>query len=139
MLIINKDIVIGTKELITKAVKSSGPGGQNINKNSTAIILHFDIANSKFLSKKTKNTLLGKSSKYLTKSGKIIIKVNKHKSQKRNKSEAVIRLIDYFNKSIETPKKRYKTKPKLSSIKKRLTDKRRNSIKKNLRKKPKLE
>jgi Protein chain release factor B len=75
----------------------------------------------------------------LTKSGKIIIKVNKHKSQKRNKSEAVIRLIDYFNKSIETPKKRYKTKPKLSSIKKRLTDKRRNSIKKNLRKKPKLE
>ena len=98
MLKINEKILIRSKELKYRSIKSSGPGGQNINKNSTAISLQFDIANSMSLSIDIKDKLLNKPNKYLTKSGKIIIKVNTYKSQNKNKSEAIARLIIYFKK-----------------------------------------
>ncbi len=139
MLKVNKDITISTKELKYTTIKSSGPGGQNINKNSTAVSLHFDISNSRSLSKKTKDMLLQKPNKYLTKSGKIIIKVNTHKSQLKNKSDAALRLITFFRNAMINEKKRIKTSPKKSSIQKRLDDKRKNSFKKRLRRKPNYE
>ena len=83
MLKISKDITIRRKELKYKTIKSSGPGGQNINKNSSAITLHFDITNSISLSNEIKKKLLSKPHNYLTKSGKIIIKSNSFKSQKK--------------------------------------------------------
>ena len=136
MLKINENIIIKRKELKYRAIKSSGPGGQNINKNSTAIYLHFDIRNSESLSDEIKDKLLQLPHKYLTKTGKIIIKVNNYKSQKRNKSEAILRLTKYLQNSMTVRKKRIKTLPKISSINKRLDDKTKNSIKKKLRKKP---
>ena len=139
MLKINKDITISSKELKYTTIKSSGPGGQNINKNSTAVSLHFDISNSRSLSKKIKDMLLQKPNKYLTKSGKIIIKANTHKSQLKNKSDATLRLITFFRNAMINEKKRIKTSPKKSSIQKRLDDKRKNSFKKRLRRKPNYE
>ena len=139
MLKISKDITIRRKELKYKTIKSSGPGGQNINKNSSAITLHFDITNSISLSNEIKKKLLSKPHNYLTKSGKIIIKSNSFKSQKKNKSEAISRFAGYIKNSIFVKKKRIKTSPKISSIELRLNDKRKNSMKKNLRKKPKYE
>ena len=139
MLKINENILIKSKELKYKTIKSSGPGGQNVNKNSTAISLHFDILNSKSLSDEIKAKLLNAPNKYLTKSGKIIIKVNTYKSQNKNKLQANLRLIEYFKNSMVIKKNRIKTSPKRSSIKKRLEDKRKNSIKKRLRKKPDYE
>tara|TARA_Y100000768_G_C23484400_1_gene454064 strand:- start:5 stop:424 length:420 start_codon:yes stop_codon:yes gene_type:complete len=139
MLKINENIVITSKELKFRPLKSSGPGGQNINKNSTAISLIFDISKSRFLNNDIKHKLLNKPNKYLTKSGKIIIKVNTYKSQKRNKSEAILRLITYFKNVMDKQKKRIKTSPKISAIEKRLDDKRQNSFKKKLRKKPNYE
>ena len=139
MLKINENILIKSKELKYKTIKSSGPGGQNVNKNSTAISLHFDILNSKSLSDEIKAKLLNTPNKYLTKSGKIIIKVNTYKSQNKNKLQANLRLIEYFKNSMVIKKNRIKTSPKRSSIKKRLEDKRKNSIKKRLRKKPDYE
>ena len=136
MLKINENIAIEKKELKYRSLKSSGPGGQNINKNSTAISLHFDVLNSRSLSNEIKYKLLHKPNKYVTKSGKIIIKVKTYKSQIKNKSEAILRLITYMKNSMGIKKKRIKTLPKISSIKKRLNDKRKNSIKKELRKKP---
>ncbi|MED5553789.1 MAG: aminoacyl-tRNA hydrolase, partial [Candidatus Neomarinimicrobiota bacterium] len=79
------------------------------------------------------------SHSYLTKAGKIIINANTYKSQHRNKTEAVSRFITYFNNVLATKKKRIDTKPTKSSIEKRLNEKRKNSIKKSLRKKPKYE
>ena len=139
MLKINEKILIRSKELKYRSIKSSGPGGQNINKNSTAISLQFDIANSMSLSIDIKDKLLNKPNKYLTKSGKIIIKVNTYKSQNKNKSEAIARLIIYFKNALAHKKNRIKTSPKKSSIEKRLDDKRKNSFKKRLRKKPNFE
>ena len=139
MIKINEDIIINSKELKYKPIKSSGPGGQNINKNSTAIALHFDISKSTSLSNEIKDKLVFRPHKYLSKSKKIIIKVNTYKSQNKNKAEANSRLIAFFKKSIASKKKRIKTSPKKSSIEKRLDEKRKNSFKKKLRKKPNYE
>ena len=83
MLKINENILIKSKELKFRSIKSSGPGGQNINKNSSAISVIFDIYNSKSLPDDIKHKLLNRPNKYLTKSGKIMIKVNTYKSQNR--------------------------------------------------------
>ena len=139
MIKINDNLSISSTELNFRMTKSSGPGGQNINKNSTAVTLEFDILSSMSLPEKIKQILLNTSHSYLTKAGKIIINANTYKSQHRNKTEAVSRFITYFNNVLMTKKKRVYTKPTKSSIEKRLNDKRKNSIKKNLRKKPKYE
>ena len=139
MIKINDNLSISSKEINFKMTKSSGPGGQNINKNSTAVTLEFDILNSISLPKKIKQILIDTSHSYLTKTGKIIIKANNYKSQQRNKTEAVSRFITYFNNVLMTKKKRIDTKPTKSSIEKRLNEKRKKSLKKSLRKKPKYE
>ena len=139
MIKINDNLSISSKEINFKMTKSSGPGGQNINKNSTAVTLEFDILNSISLPKEIKQILFNTSHSYLTKTGRIIIKANNYKSQQRNKTEAVSRFITYFNNVLMTKKKRIDTKPTKSSIEKRLNEKRKKSIKKSLRKKPKLE
>ena len=139
MIKINDNLSISSKEINFKMTKSSGPGGQNINKNSTAVILEFDILNSISLPKKIKQILFNTSHSYLTKTGRIIIKANNYKSQERNKTEAVSRFIKYFNNVLIIKKKRIDTKPTKSSIKKRLIEKRKKSLKKSLRKKPKYE
>ena len=136
---INKNIQIRKNEIRFRSIKSSGPGGQSINKNSTAISLNFDILNSMSLSDEMKHILILRKNKYLTKSGKIIIKVNSYKSQNKNKSEAILRLISYFNSAMTNKKRRIFTSPKRSSIEKRLHNKRKNSLKKILRKKPDYE
>ena len=139
MIKITNNLSISNKEIKFKMTKSSGPGGQNINKNSTAVTLEFDILNSISLPKKIKQILFDTSHSYLTKTGKIIIKANNYKSQHRNKTEAVSRFIIFFKNVLMTKKKRIDTKPTKSSIEKRLNKKRKNSIKKSLRKKPKYE
>ena len=139
MIKINDNLSISSKEINFKMTKSSGPGGQNINKNSTAVTLEFDILNSISLPKKIKQILFNTSHSYLTKTGRIIIKANNYKSQHRNKTEAVSRFITYFNNVLMTKKKRIDTKPTKSSIEKRLNEKRKKSLKKSLRKKPKYE
>ena len=139
MIKINDNLSISSKEINFKMTKSSGPGGQNINKNSTAVTLEFDILNSISLPKKIKQILFNTSHSYLTKTGRIIIKANNYKSQQRNKTEAVSRFITYFNNVLVTKKKRIDTKPTKSSIEKRLNEKRKKSLKKSLRKKPKYE
>ncbi len=139
MIKINDNLSISSKEINFKMTKSSGPGGQNINKNSTAVTLEFDILNSISLPKKIKQILFDTSHSYLTKTGKIIIKANNYKSQHKNKTEAVSRFITYFNNVLMIKKKRIDTKPTKSSIEKRLNEKRKKSLKKSLRKKPKYE
>ena len=139
MIKINNNLSISSKEINFKMTKSSGPGGQNINKNSTAVILEFDILNSISLPNKIKQILFNTSHSYLSKTGRIIIKANNYKSQQRNKTEAVSRFITYFNNVLMTKKKRIETKPTKSSIEKRLNEKRKKSLKKSLRKKPKYE
>ena len=133
MLKINKRLSINIKEIKFRMIKSSGSGGQNINKNSTAIKLEFDLKNSASLPKEIKYKILNTPNKYLTKTGKIIINANKHKSQKRNKTESIERLIRHFNFILKNKKTRIPTKPTKSSVENRIKVKKRNSYKKKLR------
>mgnify|MGYP001258436355 CR=1 FL=1 len=133
MLKINKRLSINIKEIKFIMIKSSGSGGQNINKNSTAIKLEFDVKNSISLPEEIKYKILNVPNRYLTKTGKIIINANKHKSQKRNKTESIERLIRHFNFILKKKKYRILTKPTKSSIEKRLQEKKRNSSKKKNR------
>ena len=133
MLKINKRLSINIKEIKFSMIKSSGSGGQNINKNSTAIKLEFDVKNSISLPEEIKYKILNVPNRYLTKTGKIIINANKHKSQKRNKTESIERLIRHFNFILKNKKTRILTKPTKSSVEKRIQEKKRNSYKKKLR------
>ncbi|MFH2027368.1 MAG: alternative ribosome rescue aminoacyl-tRNA hydrolase ArfB [bacterium] len=114
------------------AVRSQGPGGQNVNKVSTAIHLRFDILNSS-LSEQIKQRLMNLNDNRITKDGVLIIKASEERSQKKNKELALSRLIDLITSVSTTSKKRKPTKPTVSSQIKRLEDKSKRSQKKALR------
>ena len=136
MIKINETISIHDNEMKFKAVKSSGPGGQHINKVSTGIILKYDISNidyPKWFISNLKNDI--KSNK-LFKDGIFTIEANSFRSQYRNRKDAIERLRIIFKKSSRKLKKRRKTSPSLQSIEKRLKNKKKLSQKKSLRKSP---
>ena len=131
---ISPNIYLHDDEITLTAVKSHGPGGQNINKLSTAIHLRFDINNSS-LPNYIKYKLLNNNDHRITASGIIIIKANSFRTQKQNKEDALRRFKEIILKSLIVPKKRKKTKPKRGAIEKRLNKKRVNSEKKIRRQK----
>jgi len=127
------------KELSFKAMRSSGAGGQHVNKVSSKVELTFDLENSKEFSDKDKELLLKKLATRLTKENVLILQCGESRSQHRNKEIVIDRFIKLLTKGLLRPKKRKPTKPSKSSIKKRLTSKKKLSNKKSTRKKPDLE
>ena len=127
------------KELKFKAVRSSGSGGQHVNKVSSKIELTFDLENSNSLSEFEKEVLKTKLSSRLTKEKILILFCEETRSQHRNKGIAIKRFLELINTLLIRPKKRRPSKPSLSSIKKKTEHKKRTSIKKALRKKPRLD
>jgi len=133
----NRDII--HKELQFKAVRSSGAGGQHVNKVSSKIELFFDLQNSKGLSIEEKE-LLGKNlSSKLTKEYILQLTSSESRSQHRNKEIVVQRFFEVLAHGLIKPKQRKPTKPSKASIQKRLQNKQSTSNKKNLRKKPNIE
>lgn len=126
------------KELNFKAIRSSGAGGQHVNKVSSKIELSFDIKNSNSLSFKEKELIYKKLANKLTKNQFLILFCDETRSQHRNKELVIKRFIDLIKLNLIRPKKRIPTKPSKSSIKKSIETKKRKSIKKLLRKKPKI-
>ena len=131
----SKDII---NELSFKAIRSSGAGGQHVNKTSSKIELTFDLENSNALSKKEKERLKEKLSSKLTNENVLILFCEETRSQHRNKEIAIKRFLEIIKKGLTKPKIRKETKPSKASIQKRLEKKQNNSIKKALRKKPNL-
>ena len=127
------------KELKFKAVRSSGSGGQHVNKVSSKIELTFDLENSNSLSEFEKEILKTKLSSRLTKEKILILFCEETRSQHRNKGIAIKRFLELIKTLLIRPKKRRPSKPSLSSIKKKTEHKKRTSIKKALRKKPRLD
>ena len=130
----NTSIII--KELKFKALRSSGPGGQHVNKVSSKVGLSFDIEASKGLTDEEKHLLRQKLSSRLTKTGILIIQCSNSRSQHRNKELAIIRLFEVLKSSLQVPKKRKATKPSKQAIKRRREQKQKQSLKKASRKKP---
>lgn len=135
MIIINNRIKLLDSDVQISATTSQGPGGQNVNKVATAIQLRFDIPNSS-LHAIYKSRLLKASDQRLTQDGVLIIKAQNHRSQEKNKFEAISRLRDFFTDTLHVPKHRKETKPTINSQKKRVDTKQKRGQTKSLRQKP---
>ena len=139
MLKISETISIHDDEIKFKAVKSTGPGGQHVNKVSTGIILKYDISNIDYPKWFITNLKTNIKSEKLFKDGIFTIEANNFRSQYRNKKDAIKRLKMIFKKSSIKLKKRKKTSPSLKSNEKRLKNKKQLSQKKSLRKSPEID
>ena len=112
--------------------RASGPGGQNVNKASTAARLRFDVETAG-LSKLVQRRLSRLAGKKMTKEGILIIESSRHRTRSRNQSDAYARLESMLERASKSPKKRRKTKPTHASMQKRLEGKKKRGKTKKLR------
>jgi ribosome-associated protein len=132
---INDRLGIPLDEVELSAIRAQGPGGQNVNKVASAIHLRFDI-NASSLPETVKQRLLQRKDHRINSDGIVIIKAQNHRSQDKNRGEALARLAELVKAACQAPRKRIPTRPSRASRQKRLeTKKRRGSLKK-LRSKP---
>jgi ribosome-associated protein len=135
MIPITDDISIDQQELEWEFVRSSGPGGQNVNKVSTAVQLRFDVKHSSSLPAEVKERLKRLAGRRMTRKGHLIIEAHRFRYQERNREDALKRLKHLIAKAAQKPKTRKKTLPTPGSRLKRLETKRLRSEKKRLRQK----
>jgi ribosome-associated protein len=140
MIWITDSISIDENELTEDFVRSSGPGGQNVNKLSTAVQLRFDVRRSPSLPNDVAVRVMRLAGSRLTKDGVIVITAQSHRTQERNRQDARDRLIGLIRQASVAPKPRRATKPPKASRERRLESKKRRAGIKGLRKsKPSFE
>ncbi len=127
------------RELTFKAVRSSGAGGQHVNKVSSKVELSFNLLESEGLTEKEKERLQSKLSSRLTNEGVLMLQCDEARSQHKNKELVIKRLFEILTKSLEVPKKRKPTKPTKSAVEKRLKLKKMSAERKASRRKPNLD
>ena len=123
MLKIDDKITIKSWELSEQFIRASGPGGQNVNKTSSAVELRFEAERSPSLSEPVKKRLKKIAGAKWTKEGAIVLKCDETRHQVRNREIVLKRLKEMIKKSLVTPKRRLATKPTLASNRRRLTAK----------------
>ncbi|WP_395789051.1 alternative ribosome rescue aminoacyl-tRNA hydrolase ArfB [Aquimonas sp.] len=124
MLRITPSIAIPDEELEERFVRSSGPGGQNVNKVATAVELRFDALNSPALPEALRTRLLARRDSRITADGVIIIQAQRFRSQDRNREDARERLLNLILAVLKPPKPRIATKPSRGAQERRLISKR---------------
>ncbi|WP_421791400.1 alternative ribosome rescue aminoacyl-tRNA hydrolase ArfB [Hyphobacterium sp.] len=129
-------IFIDESELEERFIRASGPGGQHVNKNETAVQLRFDVTATKALPEDVKHRLKQLAGRRLSKDGVLIIEASESRSQDRNRIAARERLKALVERATHKPKPRKKSRPSLSSIRKMKQAKAQNGQKKALRQKP---
>lgn len=132
MIEITPTFSIDENELQLSFVRSSGPGGQNVNKVATAVQLRYDVANA-YLPEEVKNRLKHLAGKKLTDEGVLVIEAKKYRTQEQNREDALIRFAALIRRSFEKPKERTKTKPTKASKEKRLKEKKERGDLKRMR------
>ena len=135
MIKISNNLYVNKNDIKETFAKSSGPGGQHVNKVSTQVQLRFNVINTIKISDNMLNRLKDISGSKLKGNGDLIITSSKHKSQIRNRKNALDKLIYLLREASKKPKNRKSTYPKKSSIEKRLKNKRAHSLKKKDRRK----
>src|SRR5207248_9079108 len=133
MIRIGSGIEIDERELEERFIRASGPGGQNVNKLSTAVQLRFDVRRSPSLPDGVRARLERLAGRRLTRDGVLVISAQRHRTQERNRQDALDRLIDLIRAAAVEPKPRRPTRPTLGARKRRLESKRRHAGTKRLR------
>ncbi|WP_298310952.1 alternative ribosome rescue aminoacyl-tRNA hydrolase ArfB [uncultured Aquimarina sp.] len=130
------NISVIINELKFKAIRSSGAGGQHVNKVSSKIELSFNLIDSKGITDEERLRITNKLKSRITKSGELILQCGDTRSQHRNKELVISRFLEIIKASLYIPKPRKASRPSKSSVRKRLENKKRQAFKKSNRKKP---
>ncbi|HJX30765.1 MAG TPA: alternative ribosome rescue aminoacyl-tRNA hydrolase ArfB [Thermodesulfobacteriota bacterium] len=134
MIRVTDTITLDEREISEEFVRSSGPGGQNVNKVSTAVQLRFSVAGSPSLPEEVRVRLMKLAGKRVTSEGILVIDAQRFRTQLRNRQDAIQRLVDLIKKAAKRPRLRRRTKPPAGAKERRLETKRmRSRIKKQRR------
>jgi ribosome-associated protein len=137
MIQVTPHIAIDEREIEESFVRASGPGGQNVNKLSTAVQLRFDVRHSPSLAPDVAERLERLAGSRLTRDGVLVIIAQRHRTQARNREDALDRLIDLIRRAATPPVKRRPTKPTKASRERRIEGKKRRAdVKKSRRAAP---
>ena len=133
MIQITSNIAIEESEIHEEFIRSSGPGGQNVNKVATTVQLRFNVTNSPSLPDEVRERLISLARNRITEDGVLIINARRFRTQRQNRQDAIERLVILIRKAAEKPRNRRKTKPTLASKIRRLDSKHYRSEKKKSR------
>ena len=133
---INAQLTLPDAVLEERFVRASGPGGQHVNKTSTAVQLRFDVRNNPLLPNGVRARLLKQAGTQITRDGEIVIEARRYRSQERNRADARNRLKALIQRAWQPPKKRKPTRPSKAAKRRRLDAKNKRGRDKRLRRTP---
>ncbi len=133
MIEITPSLFIDENEIQLDFIRSSGPGGQNVNKVASGVQLRFNVDTSTTLSDEVKQRLHNIARNRITEEGVLIIEAKRYRTQEQNREDALKRLSDLIRQAAHPPKSRHKTRPSASAKARRLDEKKKHAEKKSLR------